>query len=349
MQRTNVDNSNTAWEQRWHPFRGEWVLFTSHRGGRPWVGAREEVSQKSLPPYDSNCTLCPGNDRVSGERNPEYAGVFGFTNDLPPFSRDAPRVGSVEDPLYRTEPALGTAEVVCYHPDHSKTMADLDEAQVREVVDYWSERYEFLGERPEVRSVHIFENKGAIVGASNPHPHCQIYAASLVYETFAREARVASRYYAENGKPIGLAVADREAGNSRVVCENDSFIACVPWFALFAYEVLILPRFRAASLLDLSDGQRTDLASIIRRVVIRYDNLWEMPLPYIMVVHQAPTDGGEHAFFPFHIEFHPLLRKPDTLKYLGGAELGGGTMTNESVPEEKAAELRAVSEILYRA
>lgn len=337
-----------VWEQRWHPFRGEWVLFTSHRGGRPWIGETKENLHKEIPAYDPECSLCPGNVRLNGKHNPQYRGVYCFTNDLPCFSNESPHISAGKDPCYSTRPAAGTAEVVCYHPDHNKTLADLDQKQIQAVVDIWAERYEVLGKRPEIDCVYIFENKGELVGTSNPHPHCQIYAGSLVYANIAREAETSTRFLKEHGEPVGLAVAAREMESERVVCSNGSFLACVPWFALFAYEVHILPRFQAASLLDLNNQQRTDLAAILQEVTIRYDNLWQMPMPYIMALHQAPTDGKNYPAYPFHIEFHPPLRKPDTMKYLAGPEVGGGSMTNESIPEEKAEELRNVSNILYR-
>ncbi|MGF1449194.1 MAG: galactose-1-phosphate uridylyltransferase [Opitutales bacterium] len=334
------------WALRWHPFREEWVLFTAHRGGRPWLGERKAVNTGELPSYDPNCALCPGNERLNGQRNPDYTEPFVFTNDLPPFG--GPAVEASGDPLYRTRPATGTAEVVCYHPNHARTLADLSAEEVRAVVDLWTERYRVLGARADVDHVLIFENKGELVGTSNPHPHCQIYAGSLIYGTIAREVESARRYFAETGEHLGQAVVQREAEGARVICRNAHFIACVPWFARYAYEVHLLPLAPASCLTDLDTERRVALAELLREVVIRYDNLWEMPMPYVMAIHQAPTDGDDHATFPFHIEFHPPLRKPDTLKYLAGPEVGGGSMTNENDPELRAAELRAVPARLYR-
>ncbi|MGF1483936.1 MAG: galactose-1-phosphate uridylyltransferase [Opitutales bacterium] len=334
------------WELRWHPFRGEWVLYTAHRSGRPWLGERKSVSTAAAPAYDPNCALCPRNTRLSGQTNPDYTQPYAFTNDLPPFG--GPTEVSSPDDLYRARPATGTAEVVCYHPNHSKTMADLTVAEVESVVELWTERYQVLGAHDDVDHVLIFENKGELVGTSNPHPHCQIYAGSLVYGFIARETEMARAHFQKTGEPIGLAVAQREQKGPRVVCANAHFLACVPWFARYAYEVHILPIEPATSLADLDSVRQKALAEVLREVTIRYDNLWEMPMPYVMAIHQAPTDGGDHAAFPFHIEFHPPLRKPDTLKYLAGPEIGGGSMTNESDPDAKAAELRAVSSQLYR-
>lgn len=335
-----------VWEQRWHPLREEWVLFTSHRGGRPWIGETHAPVEVDPPAYDPTCALCPGNRRLRGE-NPAYTGTYWFTNDLPCFSPDAP--GSPDgDSFYRTRPALGTAEVVCYHPDHGKTFVDLADDEARAVVDLWTERYRELGSRPEVDHVLIFENKGSLVGTSNPHPHCQIYAGNLVYAHMEREAEASRRFFERTGRFLGQEILAREEVGPRVIAANGHFVACVPWFARYAYEVFILPRRPTASLAELTADERGALGLMIREVATRYDNLWQMPMPYVMAIHQAPSDGRNHSTFPFHVEFHPPLRKPDTMKYLAGPEIGGGSMTNESNPDDRAAELRSVAGPHYR-
>ena len=335
-----------VWEQRWHPFRGEWVLFTSHRGGRPWIGDTFVPKEETVPSYDPGCALCPGNRRLQGE-NPDYKGVYWFTNDLPCFSGESPDQPDSDD-FYRARPARGTAEVVCYHPDHSKTFADLSLAEAESVVELWRDRTMDLSQRPEIDHVLIFENKGSLVGTSNPHPHCQIYAGNLVYGITAREVEMSKAHSGKTGRHLGLDVMERERNSPRLVAENGSFIACVPWFARYAYEILVLPKFPVSGLAGLEPPQRRDLAAMLREVAVRYDNLWKMPMPYVMALHQAPCDGGDYGFYPFHVEYHPPLRKPDTMKYLAGPEVGGGSMTNESDPDAKAAELKAVSTVLYR-
>jgi UDPglucose--hexose-1-phosphate uridylyltransferase len=336
-----------VWEQRWHPLREEWVLYTSHRGGRPWLGEKTSTSDEKAPVYDPTCALCPGNERLRGKRNEVYAGAYVFTNDLPCFGAES-HASEEGDDLYRCRPARGTAEVICYHPDHGKTFADLTPHEALAVVRLYRERTLALGARPEVDHVLIFENKGPQVGTSNPHPHCQIYAGNLVYGFTVREVKSSRRYYERTGQYLGLAIAERESASPRIICGNDHFIACVPWFARYAYEVFILPTKAAASLADLDENRQDALARLMLEVSIRYDNLWKMPMPYVMAIHQAPTDGRDYPYFPFHIEYHPPLRKPDTLKYLAGPEIGGGSMTNESNPDEKAAELCAVPATLYR-
>lgn len=337
--------STHLWEQRWHPLREEWVLFSSHRGGRPWVGDTHLPLENTPPIYDPGCALCPGNARVKGV-NPQYSGVYWFTNDLPPFSDEAP-APEFSDDFYAAKQVSGTAEVVCYSPNHSKTFVDLSDDETRAVVALWQERTAVLGAREDVSHVLIFENKGALVGTSNPHPHCQIYAGNLIYQNTAREVESSSKFFANTGKYLGQEILQREANGPRVVCQNEYFLACVPWFARYAYEVFILPKRQIVSLAELQSEEVTALGLIIREVTTRYDNLWQMPMPYVMAIHQAPCDGGDYSTYPFHLEFHPPLRKPDTLKYLAGPEIGGGSMTNESNPDEKAAELRALSPIHY--
>lgn len=317
-----------TWELRWHPFRGEWVLFTAHRGARPWIG--EVVDDGEVPVPEGNA-LAPLGRRIDAV-NPDYRGVFTFTNDLPVFSADAPEPSAGDD-LYRTRRATGTAEVVCYHHDPTLSLADLSDDEVAAVVTTWRDRTAALQALDGVAHVLIFENRGAAVGTSNPHPHCQVYAGSLVYATMAREAEVAAEH------PTVLAdVVRRELAGGRVLDEGEAFFACVPWFARYAYEVHVLPRTPVSSLVDLDDDACRDLGRVLRDVVRRYDALWGLRMPYVLAVHQAPV--GDHPHYPFHVELHPPLRAPGLLKYLAGPEVGGGSMTNESDPDEKARELR---------
>jgi len=323
-----------TWELRWHPFRGQWVLFTSHRDARPWMG---EILPPDEPPVPEDNALAPRGRRIAAT-NPDYRGVFVFTNDLPVFSPEAPE-SNLDDDLYQTRRAGGTAEVICYHDDAGRSMADLTDDQMAAIVTTWRERTHALQSQEDVAHVLIFENRGATVGTSNPHPHCQVYAGSLVYATMAREAEVACEHYRRTGRPLLGDVIERELAGPRVISEGEHFFACVPWFAQYAYEVHVLPREPANSLVDLDDNRCRSLALVLRDVVRRYDALWGFRMPYVLAVHQAPV--GDHPHYPFHIELHPPLRAPGLLKYLAGPEVGGGSMTNESDPDEKAAELRA--------
>jgi UDPglucose--hexose-1-phosphate uridylyltransferase len=321
------------WELRWHPFRGEWVLFTSHRGQRPWIG---ETAAPIEPPAAADNALAPRGKRIAAT-NPDYRGVYVFTNDLPVFGPDAPEPSPADD-LYRARRASGTAEVICYHHDPTRSLADLTDDEMQAVVTTWRDRTEALQRMNDVAQVLIFENRGSLVGTSNPHPHCQVYAGPLVYGTMAREAEVAREHYARTGRDILADVVQREEQGGRVISDGDHFFACVPWFAQFAYEVLILPRRPATSLVDLDADRCRSLGLVLRDVVRRYDALWGFRMPYVLAVHQAPVGN---ALYPFHLELHPPLRAPGLLKHLAGPEVGGGSITNESDPDEKAEELRA--------
>jgi UDPglucose--hexose-1-phosphate uridylyltransferase len=340
-------NSHT-WEERWHPLREEWVIVAAHRQNRPWIGEQVGRRHETVPAYVPDCYLCPGNLRVSGARNAEYASTFVFDNDHPSVGPDAPADLEPAIPPYRNRPARGLARVVCYSPRHDLTLAELDVSQVDELLAVWQHQYRDLAARPEVEHVLVFENKGAVVGVSNPHPHCQIYATNFVFRTIEVEAAVSARHRAETGRVLfqDILATERRDGR-RIILENDAAIAFVPYFARYAYEVFVAPAATHPSLAALSDDERRKLAAVLLEVVIRFDNLWQMPFPYVMALHQAPT-RGEHPGFHFHIEFHPPLRKPDLLKYLAGPEIGGGNFLSDTSPEEKAAELRALPAVHYK-
>jgi UDPglucose--hexose-1-phosphate uridylyltransferase len=338
-----------VWEQRWHPLREEWVILAAHRQHRPWSGEEIRAAQAPLPAHVDDCYLCPGNSRVDGQRNPAYRQTYVFDNDLPCVGPSAPPAQAPRSDLYRSRDARGFARVVCYTPRHDLTLAELDEASIAELIGVWQAQYTELGAHPDVAHVLIFENKGEVVGVSNPHPHCQIYATNFVFKTIETEARVAARHLAETGRVLFQDVLDAERRDGRrLIAENHSAVAFVPYFARYAYETYVAPRETHASVADLSPAEVRDLADVLKQLLVRFDNLWRMSFPYVMALHQAPTDGGPHRGFHFHIEFHPPLRTPTLLKYLAGPEIGGGNFLSDTSPEEKAAELRAVSTEHYK-
>jgi UDPglucose--hexose-1-phosphate uridylyltransferase len=338
-----------TWEERWHPLREEWVILAAHRQDRPWSGETVSRPQAELPDFVSDCYLCPGNQRVSGQVNPQYQQTFVFDNDHPCVSEAAP--ANLSEPLgiYRNRPAQGIARVVCYSPRHNLTLAELSGGEIENLLRVWQEQYLDLGSRKEIEHVLIFENKGEVVGVSNPHPHCQIYATNFVFKFIETEARASQRHLAETGRVLFQdIIAAEQADGRRIIAENDSAIAFLPYFARYAYEVFIAPKATHPSLAALSEAEVRDLAAVLKQVLIKFDNLWQMPFPYVMPLHQAPTDGGDYRGFHFHIEFHPPLRKPNLLKYLAGPEIGGGNFLSDTSPEEKAAELRAQPDVHYK-
>jgi UDPglucose--hexose-1-phosphate uridylyltransferase len=330
------------WEERWHPLREEWVIIAAHRQDRPWRG---DVVGKQAPrdtqAYIKDCYLCPGNARVRGVRNDDYDGIFVFDNDHPCVGPDAPEDLEVPSGIYRNRPANGLARVMCYSPKHNSNLSELSVPQIVNLLDAWTSQYTELGTRPEVNHVLIFENRGEVVGVSNTHPHCQIYATNFVFKTIEIEAVAARRHYEETGHVLfqDILSAERTDGR-RIVFENSSAIAFVPYFARYAYECYVAPLATHARLSDLSKSERIDFAEALKKLLVRYDNLWQMPFPYVMVLHHAPTNNGDYSAFHFHIEFHPPLRKPNLLKYLAGPEIGGGNFLSDTMPEEKAEELR---------
>jgi len=337
------------WEERWHPLREEWVIVAAHRQNRPWSGGTIEHDEEPLPEYLADCYLCPRNLRVSGARNDDYTGTFVFDNDHPSVGFDAPLTLQRPPGIYRNQPARGIARVVCYSPNHSLALAELEPREIENLLGVWQEQYRELGDRKEIKHVLIFENKGEAVGVSNPHPHCQIYATNFVFKTIETEARASQRHMAETGRILFQDVLHAEIEDGRrVICENDSAIAFLPYFARYAYEVFVSPKATYPSITALSSTELSDFAAVLKQVLVKFDNLWRMPFPYVMPLHQAPTDGGDYSAFHFHFEFHPPLRRPNLLKYLAGPEIGGGNFLSDTAPEEKAVELRDQPTVHYK-
>ena len=338
-----------TWEERWHPLREEWVIVAAHRQDRPWIGSTVNKSAPQLPDYVPDCYFCPGNARVSGAVNPPYEQTFVFDNDHPCVSLDAPAPQEPPLGLYQNRPARGIARVVCYSPKHNLTLAELSIDEIQQLLRVWQGQYNELSQRPEINHVLIFENKGEVVGVSNPHPHCQIYATNFVFKTIETEARLSQSYLEQTGRVLfqDIIAAEQEAG-TRIIAENETAIAFMPYFARYAYEVFVAPKATHPNIATLSTSELLDFASVLKDVLVRFDNLWQMSFPYVMPLHQAPTDGGDYSGFHFHIEFHPPLRKPDLLKFLAGPEVGGGNFLSDTSPDEKAAELRAQANVHYK-
>jgi len=337
------------WEERFHPLRREWVIVAAHRQERPWSGEVVRESTQPVAPYVADCYLCPGNTRVSGQRNAAYDGVFVFDNDHPCVSPLAPRELSSESGILRARRAEGVARVVCYTPRHDLSLGELDTASIEALFRTWQDQYRELAARPEVEHVLVFENRGEVVGVSNPHPHCQIYATNFVFKTIEIEAQACASHARETGRSLLSDVirAELEDGR-RILYQGNAAVAFVPYFARYAYETFVAPKEPHQSIAELSPVELADLACALKDVLVRYDNLWQTAFPYVLVLHQAPADGAHHPGFHFHIQIHPPLRRPNLRKYLAGPEVGGGGFLADTSPEEKAAELRALSTQHYR-
>ena len=332
-----------TWEERWHPLREEWVVVAGHRQHRPWTGGTVAAKPKETPSYDPSCHLCPGNQRISGAVNPPYEQTLVFDNDQPCVGAAAPRERAVPPEPYDVRPAVGVAQVVCFSPRHDLTLAEMAPADVERVVGVWQQQTRDLGARPEVEHVLCFENKGEVVGVSNPHPHGQIYATSFVWRTMATELHAQRRYSGKGGRGLfdDIIRAEQTDGR-RVLFEDERVIAFVPYFARYAYEVYVAPKRRVGLISALEDGEVVSLAAALSAVTVRFDNLWRMSFPYVQVLHQAPARVKETDPFHFFIAFHPPLRQPHLLKYLAGPEIGGGNFLSDTSPETSAAELKAL-------
>jgi len=343
-----------VWEQRWHPLRDEWVLVAAHRQNRPWTGETMRAPAAApRPAYDPSCYLCPGNARVAGHVNPHYDSTFVFDNDHPCVGATAPSAPSPPPPPYRVAPAAGRARVVCFSPRHDLTLAEMTPAAIADVIGVWRRETRDLAADPGVRQVLCFENKGDVVGVSNPHPHGQIYATSFVWKTMETELVASARHLADSGHGLFDDIIRAEQSDGRrILHEDDLTIAFVPYFARYAYEVYVAPKRRVPHVFALDDAEVEALARALSAVTIRFDNLWRMSFPYVMVLHQAPTNVGPSAdvsAFHLFIAFHPPLRQPRLLKYLAGPEIGGGNFLADTAPEAKAAELRALPAVHYAA
>jgi UDPglucose--hexose-1-phosphate uridylyltransferase len=338
-----------------HPHRrlnaltGEWVLVSPHRTQRPWQGQVEALPPAERPAHDPTCYLCPGNERAGGARNPEYESTFVFTNDFAALLPDTPS-GRGGHPLQAYQTVGGTCRVVCFSPRHDLTLPLMDAASVRRVVDVWAEQTAELGW--QYRWVQVFENRGATMGASNPHPHGQIWALDALPNEAAKEERQQRAYLAGHGRPLLLDYAGLEAAQEeRVVVENEAWLAVVPFWALWPFETLLLPRRHVLRLPDLSGEERDALADILRRLLTRYDNLFGISFPYSMGWHGAPFWGqaGEPVdHWQLHAHFYPpLLRSATVRKFMVGFELLAEAQ-RDLTAEQAAARLRALPEAHYR-
>jgi UDPglucose--hexose-1-phosphate uridylyltransferase len=301
------------------------------------LGETEKQASAAGPPYDPTCYLCPGNVRVGGATNPDYRGPYVFENDFPPMRRDGPAPPS--DDLFVSSPAHGEARVICFSPNHALTLPQLGQSGVRAVVDCWCEQSETLGR--QWAHVEIFENKGAMMGCSNPHPHSQMWAGDFVPSVVAREDRRQRDWLIERGEVMLDAVADREiAAGDRVVEVNPHWLAVVPWWAAWPFEVLLIARDPVARLEDLAEPAREALAESLRRLTARYDNLFETSFPYSMGWHGAPHGQSETAHWRLHAHFYPpLLRSASVRKFMVGFEMLGEAQ-RDLTPEQAAERLR---------
>jgi UDPglucose--hexose-1-phosphate uridylyltransferase len=342
--------------RRYNPLTREWVLVSPHRAKRPWLGQVEKVPPENLPRYDPQCYLCPGNERAAGRHNPAYTQTFVFDNDFPALLRPEQITQEAGDinltsssPLFISQAESGVCRVVCFSPRHDLTLPEMNCDDIEAVIHTWSEQTTELAALEYISYVQVFENKGALMGCSNPHPHSQIWATSRVPNEPSKEIAAQMEYQDEHGDCLLCNyLAQEQQSGARLVASNQHFTALVPFWAFWPFELILISHRHVASLPELSQQEVTSLSEILKRITTRFDNLFEISFPYSMGFHQAPCDGGSYPFHHLHAHYYPpLLRSATVRKFMVGYEMLG--MPQRDLTAETAAErLRSLSDLHYR-
>jgi UDPglucose--hexose-1-phosphate uridylyltransferase len=334
--------------RRYNALTGEWLLVSPHRAKRPWQGQVEKTAQEGRPAHDPQCYLCPGNERANGIANPNYQSTFVFQNDFSALLPDVPAGEYNVGDLLVARSERGLCRVICFSPRHDLSLAELSAEEILPVINVWAEQTTELGTRPEINHVQIFENKGAAMGCSNPHPHGQIWSSESIPGEPAKELLSQQQYLAKKGCCLLCDYLALELqACERLIAVNDYFVALVPFWACWPFETMVLPRRHVGSIPDLSTEERAGLADILQRVTARYDNLFEISFPYSMGWHQAPTDETPHEEWHLHAHFYPpLLRSASVKKFMVGFEMLGNPQ-RDITPETAAARLCSLSDVHY--
>ena len=333
--------------RRYNPLTDEWILVSPHRTKRPWQGQIEKLPPEDKPSYDPDCFLCPGNERAGGALNPNYQSTFVFTNDFRSLLPDTPPSGVDFHPLLKTQDVRGTCRVICFSPQHDLTLPEMANTDIRKVVDVWADQIVELGQ--DYCWVQVFENKGAVMGASNPHPHGQIWASDQIPTEPAKEDTQQRKYLDATGDVLLLKYADLEIKQQkRIVVTSQHWLALVPYWATWPFETLLLPRRHVLRFPDLDDEQRGDLASILKTLLTKYDNLFETSFPYSMGWHGAPIDQRDYQYWQLHAHFYPpLLRSATVKKFMVGYEMLAEPQ-RDLTPEQAAQRLRDLPDTHYK-
>lgn len=334
--------------RRYNPLLDEWILVSPQRTQRPWQGQQEAATPLPTIEYDEKCYLCPGNTRSNGEVNPNYTGCYVFENDFPAFQSIAFETNNDDSAFFKSKPEFGINRVICFSPNHSLTLPLMEQSAIEEVVTTWKQQYEELAKHPKINHVQIFENKGAVMGCSNPHPHGQIWAQSSIPSLVKRTQDNFKKYYDTHKKTMLYNYLQSELEQrERIVFENDSFVTLVPFWATWPFETMIISKSPLASIAQFSSKEVVDFANIIKHTTTLYDNLFETSFPYSAGIHQAPTDGINHEEWHMHFHFYPpLLRSASVKKFMVGYEMLGEAQRD--ITAERSAEvLRGLSLIHY--
>lgn len=323
--------------KRYNILTGEWVLVSPHRAKRPWQGQNEAVASEQRPSHDPSCYLCAGNTRINGEKNPDYKDVFVFTNDFAALQTTSP-IFSVNDGLLKAESEQGICKVVCFSPDHSKSLADMPVVDINKVVKTWQKEYTLLGSNDTINYVQIFENKGAVMGCSNPHPHGQIWSQSTLPNEVDKKDKQQKTYYDKNKSSLlGDYLKQELEANERIIYQNNDFVVLTPFWAVWPFETMIVPKHNHANISAISEEESLAFADAISKITKAYDRLFECSFPYSSGIHQAPTNGNTNAHWHWHMSFYPpLLRSATVKKFMVGYEMFGSPQRD--ITAEQAVE-----------
>lgn len=335
--------------RRYNPLLDEWILVSPHRANRPWQGQTEKRVEATPPAHEENCYLCSGNSRVNGEKNPDYKGVYVFDNDFGSLMKDDVEFMEETSDFFSLKPERGINRVICFSENHSLTLPEMEVCDIKKVVDVWQNQYEELGNLDYINHVQIFENKGQIMGCSNPHPHGQIWAQSSVPSIVLKTQENLKNYFEKNGTSLLEDYIGRELEiKERVILENVDFVAIVPFWAVWPYETMIVSKRKIENIIDFSDNEKLSFASILKDLTAKYDNLFEISFPYSAGIHQSPTDGELHPEWHFHMHFYPpLLRNAEIKKFMVGYEMLAEPQ-RDITPEQSAELLKSLPTIHYK-
>ena len=337
MLNTNLQDYS---HKRFNILTGEWVLVSPHRAKRPWQGQNEAVNNEVRPAHDPSCYLCSGNTRINGEVNPKYTDVFIFTNDFAALQNNSPSF-QVDEGLFKAQSETGICKVICFSPDHSKSLADMTAEEIQKVVFAWQKEYETLGKEPSINYVQIFENKGAVMGCSNPHPHGQIWSQSTLPNEVDKKNTQQLEYYKNHKMSILEKYIQQELeANERIIFQNDAFVVLVPFWAIWPFETMIVPKKHKKNISELNDDEALQFAEAIAVITKTYDKLFNTSFPYSSGIHQAPTNGEDNNHWHFHMSFYPpLLRSATVKKFMVGYEMFG-TPQRDITAEQAAQRLK---------
>jgi len=333
--------------RRFNPLTGEWILVSPQRTKRPWRGKVEEISTPPKPGYIADCYLCPNNKRANGENNPDYSSTFVFDNDFSALKNDATDFKIHESGLLNARSEKGICRVVCFSPKHNLTLAELEEKEIVNVVKTWQDEYSSLGRKPFINYVQIFENKGEIMGCSNPHPHGQIWAQESIPNEPLKEQTSQLNYFNENNKTLlDHYIEIEKVKSERIVFENDGFVLLVPFWAFWPFETMIISKRSIENILQMSESEVNEFAEILKITTVKYDNIFNVSFPYSAGIHQAPTDGNDHPEWHFHMHFYPpLLRSAEIKKFMVGYEMLGEPQRD--ITPERSAEILKQADTIH--